>query len=242
MFALTAPIAVYADDEALADEQLLAAQDPDPALAPAAPVIFPAQVSPDVRWAPGPARAPVPAEALRAVVAAALAWDETSGYGSVEVSRAAASALLAPDAGPSWDESSGYGSVEAGRAEVSSLLSGELSSGQDQALTIAAAAARSWDETSGYGSVEASRAAASALLADPGPTWLAASRAAAARRAAPAFPEWDAGRWSPLPLCEATNPDRVPAQLARGQRAESAHLATVPLPGEDAADIALAAC
>src|ERR687897_390753 len=47
-----------------------------------------------------------------------LSWDETSGYGSVEASRAAASALYAPVAGPSWDDTSGYGSVEASRAEM----------------------------------------------------------------------------------------------------------------------------
>lgn len=103
-------------------------------------------------------------------------WDESSGYGSVEASRAAighdhgvsgygptgheASAM-----GLSWDEMSGYRSVEASRAEVSALLSGELISGRDQALALAVAAAMLWDETSGYGSVEASRAAASALYA-----------------------------------------------------------------------------
>jgi hypothetical protein len=113
--------------------------------------------------------------ALAAV--AGPSWDESSGYGSVEASRAAighddgvseygptgheASAAM----GLSWDEMSGYGSVEASRAEVSALLSGELISGRDQALAFAAAAAMLWDETSGYGSVEASRAAASALLA-----------------------------------------------------------------------------
>src|SRR6187431_1763008 len=53
-------------------------------------------------------------------------WDETSGYGSVEASRTAASALFAPVAGPSWDESSGYASVERTRAGASALLSGEL--------------------------------------------------------------------------------------------------------------------
>jgi hypothetical protein len=120
--------------------------------------------------------------ALAAV--AGPSWDESSGYGSVEASRAAighdygvseygptgheASAAM----GLSWDEKSGYGSVEASRAEVSALLSGELISGRDQALAFAAAAAMLWDETSGYGSVEASRAAASALYAPvAGPSW-----------------------------------------------------------------------
>jgi hypothetical protein len=104
-------------------------------------------------------------------------WDESSGYGSVEASRAAighdhgvsgygptgheASAL-----GLSWDEMSGYRSVEASRAEVSALLSGARISGRDQALAVTAAAATLWDSTSGYGSVEASRAA-NALPAAP---------------------------------------------------------------------------
>jgi hypothetical protein len=96
-------------------------------------------------------------ELILAAVPAVPSWDESSGYGSVEASRAAASALLAPIAAPSWDESSGYGSVEAIRADVNMLLSGEVTSSQEQALAIAAAA-KSWDETSGYGSVEASRA------------------------------------------------------------------------------------
>jgi hypothetical protein len=96
---------------------------------------------------------------------AAPSWDEASGYGSVEASRAAVSALCAAGTASSWDDTSGYGSVEASRAEVSALLSDELTSGRDQALAFAAAAAMLWDETSGYGSVEASRAAASALLA-----------------------------------------------------------------------------
>jgi hypothetical protein len=126
---------------------------------------------------------------------------------------------------------------------------------QDAAL---APAVPSWDEASGYGSVEASRAA-NALAAlpvvittqvpsdvrwapDTGPAWLAASRAAAARRAAPAFPEWDAARWSPVEPSQATSPDYIPAALASGQRPESAHLATVPLPGEAAVDGALAEC
>jgi hypothetical protein len=140
---------------------------------PAASTTFTSQVSPDVRWAPAPAIAPVPEDALRAVVDAVIAWDETSGYGAVEATRATASALLAPDAGPAW---------------------------------------------------------------------LAASRTAAARQAAPAFPAWNAARWSPVEPGPATNPDYIPAALASGQRAEIAHLATVLLLGEDAGDVALAAC
>jgi hypothetical protein len=125
-FALVAPIAVNADEE------VIAAEEPVLAAAPAVP-----------------------------------SWDEASGYGSVEASRAAASALLAPVAAPSWDETSGYGSVEAIRADMNALLSGEVISDQEQALAFAAAAAATlWDATSGYGSVEASRAA-NALAALP---------------------------------------------------------------------------
>src|SRR4051794_19133381 len=102
-------------------------------------------------------------EQVLAAAPAAPSWDETSGYGAVEASRATASVLWAPVAGPGWDETSGYGSVEASRANVSALLSGEVMSGQEHALTLAAVAATMWDETSGYGSVEASRAAASRL-------------------------------------------------------------------------------
>jgi hypothetical protein len=57
-------------------------------------------------------------EHLFAIVAAAPSWDETSGYSSVEDSRAAAVALLAPVAAPSWDETSGYGAVEASRSAI----------------------------------------------------------------------------------------------------------------------------
>jgi hypothetical protein len=77
---------------------------------------------------------------------------------------------------------------------------------------------------------------------DTGPAWLADSRAAAARRAAPAFPEWDAARWSPIEPSQSTSPDDILAALASGERTESVHLATVPLPGEAAVDGALTIC
>jgi hypothetical protein len=137
-------------------------------------------------------------------------WDETSGYGAVEASRAtighpaptttleqtrmaaAQRALLTGDIGsmqeesllaivaaPSWDETSGYGSVEASRAANAlpaapaesttaeetrliaaqqALQSHDLGSLQEEALLAVVATGSSWDETSGYGSVEASRA------------------------------------------------------------------------------------
>jgi len=65
----------------------------------------------------------VMAEEQALVVApGAASWEETSGYGSVEASRAAVSALLAGD--PSWDETSGYGAVERSRAAAAGLLAG----------------------------------------------------------------------------------------------------------------------
>ena len=87
-------------------------------------------------------------EHLYTIVAAAPSWDETSGYGSVEATRAAASALLAPAA-----ETCGYGAVEATRATIGhpaasttaeqtrlvaaqrALLSQDLGSLQEDALT-----------------------------------------------------------------------------------------------------------
>jgi hypothetical protein len=147
---------------------------------------------------------------------------------------------LAPVAGPSWDETSGYGAVEASRATIGhpaasttqvpsdvrwaparvivpgasleamrvlaaqqALQSRDLGSMQEDALFAVVAAGASWDETSGYGSVEASRAA----------------------NALPDVP------------AASVSPDFIPAALASGQRAESAHLATVPLPGEDAVEV-----
>src|SRR5688572_2555997 len=53
-----------------------------------------------------------------AMAPAGASWEEESGYRSVEASRAASSALLAPMAGLSWDETSGYGAVEMSRAMV----------------------------------------------------------------------------------------------------------------------------
>jgi hypothetical protein len=51
---------------------------------PAAPATFTSQVSPDVRWAPDRALE----HAMNPPVAAAIAWDGSSGYGAVEASRA----------------------------------------------------------------------------------------------------------------------------------------------------------
>jgi hypothetical protein len=204
MLALSAPIAVHAQDQVPAEERVLVAEDRGLALAPVA----------------------------------GLSWDKTSGYGSVEASRAAI-ALPATST-----------TTETNRVLVAqhALAAGDLGSMQEDVLFAVVAASASWDVTSGYGSVEASRAAnalatASATVTtqvpsdvrwapDTGPAWLADSREAAARRAAPAFPEWDAARWSPIEPSQSTNPAYLPAALASGERTESAHLATVGLPRE----------
>src|SRR5829696_428424 len=184
MVALTAPITVHAQDQVLTEEQALApASVPGPAVSVEDSRVSAAQhalLSPDL--------GSLQEEALMAVVAAAMSWDATSGYGAVEASRAAASALYAPVAGPTWDETSGYGAVEAIRAEPDAyvapaasttadaasrfgsvaanrvanaeyaLQAGDLGSMQEEALTAIVAAGASWDETSGYGVLESSRA------------------------------------------------------------------------------------
>lgn len=105
-----------------------------------------------------PAAAQVEQEPL--AVPADLSWDETSGYGAVEATRATIG--YAP-AVPSWDDVSGYGSVEASRAAVPEVALGaswdETSGyGAVEASRASIGQDPSWDETSGYGSVEASRA------------------------------------------------------------------------------------
>lgn len=94
----------------------------------ALPTVAPAitnQAANDVRWAPSVA-AEVPAArhvmgsgglgspqgeaAIALAPVAAPSWDEMSGYGTVEMSRAMRA--------PSWDVTSGYGSVEASRAAL----------------------------------------------------------------------------------------------------------------------------
>ena len=112
-----------------------------------------------------------------AAAPAAPSWDETSGYGSVETSRAISAlpeapasltnqfpsdvrwAPALPAADLAWDGTSGYGAVEANRAALgpAGLAGGVEPTGHE----VSAAIGFSWDETSGYGSVEASRAASS---------------------------------------------------------------------------------
>jgi hypothetical protein len=155
---------------------------------------------------------------------------------------------LAP-AVPSWDETSGYGAVEAIRATIGhGVVSGFGGTGHE----ASAAMGRSWDELSGYGSVEASRADMSALLSGAGISGRdqALAFAAASARfwdATSGYGSVEASRAAASTLfppvgVPATGADSIPAALASGQRAELAHLATVPLPGEDTADGALAVC
>jgi len=108
--------------------------------------------------------------------------------------------VLAP-AAPSWDETSGYGAVEVSRAAIGheAVVSEDTLSGHE----ASAALGLSWDELSGYGAVEANRAANAMPIA--GPCYLGTA-------------------------------------LASGQRTESAHLATVLLPGAGEVSAALAAC
>jgi hypothetical protein len=102
IFALYVPAGGSAEDQIVADEQILSVEGQIPVLAPSV-----------------------------------ASWDEASGYGSVEASRAIALVAPGPVAGPAWDATSGYGAVEANRASI---------------------AQETWDERSGYGAVETSRA------------------------------------------------------------------------------------
>jgi hypothetical protein len=117
--ALSAPLAVNADEVSTGEDEVLA-------LAPVtAPVVAVTSVDAVQAAALAAQRAllsgdmgSMQEDRLLAIVAAAPSWDDTSGYASVEASRAAASALVAPIAAPSWDVSSGYASVEASRAMI----------------------------------------------------------------------------------------------------------------------------
>jgi hypothetical protein len=138
-FALSAPLAVNAQEQVIAEELVVAAEDTVPALAPIAVPAVTGTSGDGVRT-------------TRAIAAERALL--TGDIGSMQEEHLRAIVAAAP----SWDETSGYGAVEASRADVSTLLSGEVISGQEQGLAMVAAAAKSWDETSGYGSVEASRA------------------------------------------------------------------------------------
>jgi hypothetical protein len=96
-----------------------------------------------------------------------------------------AAPVVAPVAAPSWDETSGYGSVEATRALAAerALQIGDLGSMQEERLLAIVAAVPSWDETGGYRSVEASRAANAMPAAPAASTTVEETRVLAAQQA-----------------------------------------------------------
>jgi len=81
-------------------------------------------------------------ERLRAIVAAAPSWDETSGYGAVEASRATIGY-------PATTRTSEQTRVLAAQQ---ALQSPDLGSLQEEALLAVVATGSSWDQTSGYAS------------------------------------------------------------------------------------------
>jgi len=98
-----------------------------------------------------------------AMAPAAPSWDDASGYGSVEASRAAIGAAT------SWEGTSGYRSVEATRVLIAerALLAGDLGSMQEQRLAELVTASTAGAPIDSYDSVEASRAGASGLMVSP---------------------------------------------------------------------------
>jgi len=155
--ALSAPIAVYAQDQPLpAEEQALApAAIPGPAGSVEAGRVSTAQhalLSPNL--------GSLQEETLRAVVAAAMTWDQTSGYAVVEAIRAEPDVSVAPAAGTTADAASGFGAGAVNRVANAqhALAAGDLGSLQEDALTAIVATGSSWDDSSGYGALEAGRA------------------------------------------------------------------------------------
>jgi hypothetical protein len=194
-------------------------------------------------------------ERLYAIVAAAPTWDQISGYASVEASRAAIghatttmteeAALLAQFRASERALSLSLGAEPQAPAEAprvfaaqQALQSPDLGSMQEEALLAVVAASPSWDETSGYRAVEAARAA-NALPAAPA---VIMSQVPSDVRWAPALTGADptgdessgyhAFEASRAAARGATSPDSLLTALATGQRSESAHLSTVPLPGD----------
>ena len=157
MVALSAPIAVHAEDPVVpVEEQALApASIPGPSVSVADSRVSAAQqalLSPDL--------GSMQEEALLAVVATAMSWDQTSGYGVVEAIRAEPDVSVAPATGTTADAASGVGSGGTNRVTNAeyALHTGDLGSMQEDALTAIVAAGASWDDTSGYRALEASRA------------------------------------------------------------------------------------
>jgi hypothetical protein len=151
-FSLSAPIAVNAEEHVAAEEQVLAAEDQDLALAPIAGPSWDevsgygsverTRINVSALWS-GPV---IPnQEQAQAYAAAAVAtlWDATSGYGSVEATRAANALPAAPTTFTS---------------QVPSDVRWAPARALEHTMNPLVAAAIAWDETSGYGAVEAARA------------------------------------------------------------------------------------
>ena len=158
--ALLAPVAVTAEEEAVV-------------LAPVAAPAVASTSGDDVRTA----RALAAERAL-----------QSGDIGSMQEDRL----LAIVAAAPSWDETSGYGAVEASRA--AHALAGPAASTPQVPSDVRWAPARviavgaSWDETSGYGSVEASRAARTSRSVAPAPSAAPTlSDASATTRTSPLF-------------------------------------------------------
>ena len=122
---------------------------------------------------------------------------------------------LAPDPGPSWEEASGYQSVEASRV--------------DMAMAIGTAA----DAASGYRSVEATRVLVAQRALEAGN--LGSMQEDALRAVVEVAPSWDeTSGFGAVETGRAANSaplaDSLQQALAIGTRAETAHLATIPLP------------
>jgi hypothetical protein len=92
-----------------------------------------------------------------------------------------------------------------------------------------------WDETSGYHSVETARAAISGLVAAP---TIIESQVPADVRWAPPRTLVAGASVAAASAC----PGYLPAALVSGRRAETAHLATVPLLGADGVPEELVNC
>jgi hypothetical protein len=219
--ALSVPSAVSAEDQPLpaAEQALAPAAIPGPAGSVEASRVRTAQhalLSPNL----GSRQE----ETLRAVVAAAMTWDQTSGYAVVEAIRAEPDVSVAPAAGTTTDAASGVGAGVVNRVANAqhALAAGNLGSLQEEALTAVVTTGSSWDDRSGYGPLEAARATIGHPL-------MRTTQVPSDVRWAPA------GTTEPgssIEASRAVSPDYLPAALTTGTRTESAHLATVALPAD----------
>jgi hypothetical protein len=96
-------------------------------------------------------------------VVASRAWDETTGYGALEASRAALTALIAVD--PVAPAAGAPVDPRRVQAALGALQAGDLGGLQEAALEAVVAEAQAWEATSGYGALEATRAGLTQNLA-----------------------------------------------------------------------------